>query len=179
MASESPDDVIVIREAAVSDAAALAAVGSSSFSDAYSAHSEPQDLQEHLESSFSQQAVERELAEGLSVYLIALINDVPSGLAKYRRKECPRPGGDDNALELQQLYVLAASQGYGLGRRLVDQVLVAARKSDVAGVWLQAWEFADWATGFYRRVGFSEIGKVQFQLGKTSYTDLLLWQALE
>lgn len=179
MASAPADDKLVIRRADVSDAAALAAVGSASFRDAYSAHSEPQDLEQHLDTSFSQQAVEQALHEGQSTYLIATVNDAPSGLAKYRRKECPGSGGDDNALELQQLYVLANSQGHGLGRRLVEQVVAAGRHSAVAGVWLQAWELADWATGFYRRVGFAEIGKVDFQLGSASYTDLLLWRALE
>ncbi|MGI9220089.1 MAG: GNAT family N-acetyltransferase [Woeseiaceae bacterium] len=179
MASGSSDGTVVIREADASDAAVLAEVGSSSFRDAYGAHSDPQDLEEHLEAKFSRRAVENELKAGKSAYLIAFVNDMPSGLVKYRKKECPGSGGDDNAIELQQLYVLAASQGYGLGRQLVEQVVAAGRHREVAGVWLQAWEFADWATGFYEQVGFLEIGKVQFQLGKTSYTDLLLWRPLE
>lgn len=179
MASRSSDGTVVVRAAVASDAAGLAKVGSSSFRDAYGAHSDPQDLEEHLEASFSRQAVESELKADKSAYLIALVNDTPCGLAKYRKQACPGPGGDDNAIELQQLYVLAASQGYGLGRQLVERVEAAARLREVAGVWLQAWELADWATGFYKQVGFLEIGKVQFQLGKTSYTDLLLWRPLE
>ena len=107
-----------------------------------------------------------------------MVNDMPCGMAKYRIAACPVAGGDDNALEIQQLYVLAASQGYGLGRKLVERVSAVGRQQGVAGIWLSAWEFADWATGFYKRAGFVEIGKVQFKLGETSYTDLLMWQPL-
>lgn len=171
-------DAVVVREAGPGDAALLAAIGSSSFRDAYSEHSKPADLEAHLEDNFSQRAVQEEIAGGRCTYLLATVNDAPCGLAKFRAAECPVPGGDDNALELQQLYVLAASQGHGLGRKLIERVGDAGRQQGVAGIWLSAWEFADWATGFYTRAGFAAIGKVQFKLGETSYTDLLMWQPL-
>ena len=178
MASAVPDGVVV-RTASVADTGALAAIGSSSFRDAYAAHSAPDDLEIHLQEHFTPAAVQRAMEAGESDYLIALVADAPSGLAKYRKQACPRPGGHDNAIEIQQLYVLASSQGHGVGRHLVERVIEIAEQQDAAGVWLQAWEMADWATGFYRRVGFAEIDKVSFKLGETSYVDLLMWQPLE
>ena len=112
-------------------------------------------------------------------YLLSTVNGRAAGIAKFRHAPCPVAGGDENAFELQQLYVLADMQGYGLGRRLVACLIEAAGKADANGVWLSAWEFADWATGFYRTVGFREIGKVEFSLGETTYTDLLMWMSLE
>ena len=178
MVSEVPEGVVV-RAAGNVDASALAAIGSSSFRDAYAAHSAPDDLEKHLQAHFTEAAVQQAMRAGESDYLIALVENVPSGLAKYRKQACPRPGGHDNAIEIQQLYVLASTQGHGLGRRLVERVIEIAWREGVAGVWLQAWEMADWATGFYRRVGFAEIDKVSFKLGDTSYVDLLMWQPLE
>ena len=178
MASGAPD-AVVVRAASAADASDLAAIGSSSFRDAYAAHSEPDDLEIHLQKHFTVAAVQRAMAAGDSDYLIALVNDLPCGLLRYRQQACPRPGGDDNAIEIQQLYVLAVSQGHGVGRQLVERVMEIARQQNVAGVWLQAWEMADWATGFYRSTGFEEIDKVSFELGETSYIDLLMWQPLE
>lgn len=171
-------DAVIIRDATAADAELLAAVGSTSFREAYAAHSEPADLETHLEEYFSHRAVQEELTSGHSSYLLAVVNDAPCGMAKYRNAACPVAGGDDNALEIQQLYVLAASQGYGLGRKLLERVSDVGRQQGVAGIWLSAWEFADWATGFYKRAGFVEIGKVQFKLGETSFTDLLMWRPL-
>lgn len=170
---------VTVRRADANDAPALAAIGSSSFRDAYGPHSKPTDVEMHLAEHFSPQAVERAIASGASHYLLASVNDKPAGLVRFRQAECPGPGGDANAVEIQQLYVLADAQGHGLGRRLVEQVIAAAREQQVTGVWLSAWELADWATGFYRRAGFNEIGKVEFSLGETSYTDILFWQPLD
>ena len=105
-ANEVPD-AVVIRDAGVADAELLAAVGSSSFRDAYGAHSEASDLEAHLQKYFSGQAIQAEMKSGQSSYLLAIVNDTPCGLAKYRKAACPVPGGDDNAIEIQQLYVLA------------------------------------------------------------------------
>ena len=101
------------------------------------------------------------------------------GMVKYRKAKCPVPGGDSNAIEIQQLYVLATMQRHGLGRQLTQRIFAFAEQSKTIGVWLSAWEFADWATRFYERVGFSTIGKVEFELGATTYTDLLMWRPVE
>ena len=123
-------------------------------------------------------AVRDAFASGACDYYLALVAGKPAGMARVRLAECPVPGGAANALELQQLYVLAEMRRHGLGRRLMDQVLEHAAALTAAGVWLSAWEFAEWAVRFYTSVGFTAIGKVKFRLGSTEYTDLLMWRPL-
>ena len=170
---------ISIREANIDDADDLAFVGSSSFREAYQDHSDAADLESHIDEYFSAAAVRNEFAQDQSKYLLASVDGETAGLAKIRKAACPVPGGDANAIELQQLYVLTTMQRHGLGRQLIENVLGHARQSSAQGVWLSAWEFADWATRFYTRNGFSAIGKVEFKLGSTAYTDLLMWRPLE
>ena len=170
---------IKIREATIGDAQVLADIGTNSFRDAYSPHSSMADLETHISDYFAIDAVRAELHQTDRNYLLATVNGEAGGIAKFRHAACPVPGGDANAFELQQLYVLAEMQGYGLGRQLVKEVVDAARQAGTKGVWLSAWEFADWATGFYRKSGFNEIGKVEFKLGSKSFTDLLMWKSLE
>jgi ribosomal protein S18 acetylase RimI-like enzyme len=112
-------------------------------------------------------------------YLLATIDGHGGGIAKYCRAPCPVSGGDDNAFALKQLYVLDSAQGNGLGRRLVSNLEDIARRAKANGIWLSVWESADWATGFYRSIGFEEIGKVDFKLGKATYTDSLMWMPLD
>lgn len=173
------EQTILVREAESGDADALATIGTASFVAAYGPHSDPNDVAEHLAEKFSLDAVQRALVDGTCRYLLATVDGEPGGMAKVRPAECPVPGGDPNALELQQLYVLPTMQGHGLGGRLVANVLDVAASTGRNGVWLSAWELADWATGFYRRAGFAEIGKVEFKVGQTAYTDLLMWRAAE
>jgi GNAT superfamily N-acetyltransferase len=170
---------ILVREASMEDADILAHIGSSSFREAYQDHSDPNDLEAHIDAYFTAAAVRNEMEHHGRRYLLAIVGGEPAGLAKIRKAECPVPGGDANAVELQQLYVLATMQRHGLGRRLMADVVAFAHQNAAAGVWLSAWELADWATSFYARNGFSAIGKVEFKVGTTTYTDLLMWRPLE
>lgn len=170
---------IEIREGAVADVDTLATIGTQSFREAYGPHSNDDDLASHISSNFSPAVVRAEIEQHERNYLIAMVGEQAGGIAKYRHAPCPIPGGDANAFELQQLYVLASMQGHGLGGRLVSRLLEIARDAGARGVWLSAWEFADWATGFYKTSGFVEIGNVDFKLGETTYTDVLMWMSLE
>jgi ribosomal protein S18 acetylase RimI-like enzyme len=170
---------IEIRDGQSTDADILADIGATSFRQAYGPHSDAADLESHVSNYFSSDFVRDEIEQRGRRYLLATVDGEAGGIAKYRKAACPVDGGDDNAVELQQLYVLADTQGYGLGRRLVTRLIDAAHEENVKGIWLSAWEFADWATGFYRNVGFKEIGKVEFKLGKITHTDLLMWMPLE
>ena len=170
---------ISVREASIEDVDILAHIGSSSFREAYQDHSNLNDLETHIDAYFTAAAVRNEIEQHGRRYLLAIVDGESAGLAKIRKAACPVPGGDDNAIELQQLYVLATMQRHGLGRRLMADVVAFAHENAAAGVWLSAWEFADWATSFYERNEFAAIGKVEFKLGTTTYTDLLMWRPLE
>jgi GNAT superfamily N-acetyltransferase len=174
----SSDRQIEIRPGTAADIEALARVGSDAFREAYSPHSSAADIDSHIEKNFSVAAVRDSLAAGQSDFYLACIDGDPAGLAKVRLATHPLVADAAAALELQQLYVLADMQRHGLGRCLMGRVFEHARAAAVGGVWLSAWEFADWAVSFYTRVGFETLGKVEFKLGDTLYTDLLMWQPL-
>jgi ribosomal protein S18 acetylase RimI-like enzyme len=170
---------IEIRDGLSSDAEVLANIGATSFTQAYGSHSNDADLESHISNYFNSSFVRDEIEQQNCRYLLSTVNGSPAGIAKFRPAPCPVADGEQNAIELQQLYVLADMQGYGLGRRLVACLIDAARHTNANGIWLSAWQFADWATGFYRNIGFREIGKVDFRLGETIHTDLLMWMSLE
>lgn len=173
-----PVSKISVRRGTPDDIEVLARVGSESFRGAYGPHANAADLESHIEVSFSPDAIRDTFAAGQSVYYLAFVEDQPAGLAKVRMADCPLVEGSSNAVELQQLYVLTGMRRHGLGRQLVGRVFEHAEASAAAGVWLSAWEFADWATRFYAGVGFEPIGKVEFKLGATAYTDVLMWRPL-
>lgn len=169
---------IVVRRGTPADIETLARVGSESFREAYGPHSSAADLESHIARNFSLDAVRNSFTAGQSAYYLASVDGEPAGLAKLRLAGCPLPEGESNALEIQQLYVLAEMRRHGLGRQLVARAFEHAKAAAVTGVWLSAWEFADWAIRFYTSVGFEAIGKVEFKLGSTSYTDMLMWRPL-
>ena len=58
-------------------------------------------------------------------------------------------------LELKAMGVTASRRGHGIGTRLLDAVLDAARERNAHEVRLTVWGFNDDARRFYRRHGFS------------------------
>ena len=80
---------------------------------------------------------------------------------------------------MQQLYLHPDFQRMGLGGRLIDAVVAIARERGVTGIWLSAWQEADWATSFYRKTGFVESGTAEYRVGTTVYTDWLYWLPLD
>jgi ribosomal protein S18 acetylase RimI-like enzyme len=166
---------IRVRAATAQDAAVVADIGASSFRDAYAPHSEPPDLEAHLRDYFTPDAVRACIECDASRYLLATVDGEPGGIAKYRAAACPVPGGATDALELQQLYVLASQQRHGLGRHLLHAVTEIAGRQRLAGIWLSVWEDAHWALNFYEKNGFMRVGTADFAVGATNYRDLLLW----
>lgn len=173
------DIEIAIRPAVSTDIDALSAVGMASFEATYGGLSAAADVVAHLDAHFSPDAVVREMALPDRHYLLATVDGEPAGLAKLREGDGPDAIPQSPAIELQQLYVLPDKQRYGIGARLIRAVVDVAANKGAPGVWLSVWQDADWATDFYRKAGFTEVGTAEFRVGKTRYTDFLMWLRVE
>lgn len=167
-----------VRRATEKDAEALAAVGSASFSTAYGPGSNPEDIADHLHRHFRAEVIRDAMANTDCDYWLAEMGGEPVGLAKTRRDRSPaglpRPG----CLELELLYVAPAFQRRGVGHALLDHAEDIAAEGDFGGIWLSVWEDADWAVSFYRKRGFTAFAKHTFTVGRSEFTDDLMWLAI-
>ena len=165
---------IQIREAGPDDVDTLASVGAGSFAATYEATSTPADIAAHIDAHFSASAIRAAMERTSCHYFLARVDALPAGLLKLRDEHCPDEVADKTSIELQLLYILPDYQRFGLGARLIEVAIRKARSSGFSGIWLSAWEDADWALSFYRKVGFRQVGTHAFKVGATSYNDLLL-----
>lgn len=170
---------IHLVDASVADAESLAAAGERLFVQAYGKYSRPDDLQLHVEEYFGRENVSAELQKRGVNYTIAYDDDAIAGFIKISRGPTPDSIPAAAAIEVQQLYVDADRQRKGVGRSLMDRAVATARQEGHAGLWLSVWQDADWATGFYEAYGFRRAGTADFRLGKSLFTDHLMWLALE
>ena len=166
---------LTIRVATPADAAELSRVGTQSFSDAYRGTANDDDIDAHLDEYFSKPAIRRDMVLPTVRYLVATRGSSTAGLAKLRNDNVPEQLPVDRAVEVQQLYVASEHQRCGVGGRLMDAATGEARGWDAQGIWLSAWTHADWAVAFYRDYGFDVICEVPFRLGKSEFTDYLMW----
>ncbi len=73
------------------------------------------------------------------------------------------------SFELKRLYIFYRFHGNGLGRRLMEEVLLFGKQMRSERVWLQVHEANLHAIEFYKRFGFVQTGTDLFRVGGGSY----------
>lgn len=167
-------DNILVRQANISDASLLADVGAVSFRDAFGADNDPEDLKLHLETTYSVETIRQALNDPTIIYLIAENNGTALGFARLSVAEVPAKITLNDAIELQQIYVLKRGWGKGLGPALMEKSIECARDHQKAGLWLGVWEKNDRAIAFYKKWGFEITGEHTFMVGSDPQQDLLM-----
>ena len=165
-----------IRIAGPDDVDAVSRVGAASFRAAYEGSCSSDDLEDHLVENFSASIVREQQRIPAVTYFLATVDRVPAAIAKLRDGAIPDAVPSRKALEIPQFYVSPDYQRIGLGAALMKAVIDIARSTPADGVWLSAWEKADWAINFYLKCGFTQVGTLDFPMGSTVYNDFLMWR---
>jgi len=163
-----------IRRAQLEDANLLAELGAQTFSETFTEDNTPENMVAYLASSFNVQSLTAELADPLSIFLIADVDRQEAGYAKIRSGEPPSGVEGKKPIELVRLYVLQKWLGRGVGQALMQRCIDEARELRFQTIWLGVWERNDRARAFYRRWNFIEVGEHIFQLGSDPQRDILM-----
>lgn len=102
------------------------------------------------------ESLQKQISKGQQFFLIEA--PLPVGFAAIGPIEAP-------LWKLHKLYVLPEWQGKGLGKKLLNHVIAAARNAGAAGLTLQVNRFNP-AQDFYRREGFHVIAEKDFDIGE-------------
>jgi ribosomal protein S18 acetylase RimI-like enzyme len=81
---------------------------------------------------------------------------------------------NDNALEIERIYVLNEFQGQSIGQQLFEKALERAYVQKVDFIWLGVWEENKRAIQFYTKNGFVAFDKHIFKLGDEEQTDIMM-----
>ena len=80
--------------------------------------------------------------------------------------------------ELERIYVVRSWHGRSVGAALMDACVAETQQWQCDGLWLGVWEKNPSAIAFYRRMGFSVVGKKTFQLGGDTQDDFVMARAV-
>ena len=169
---------VEIRTATSGDIDTLSLLGRATFAETYGPFNTPLDLARHLGQTYSPAVIRENFEDDSQAYLIAQVDRAPAGFGLLRSGPFPDAILGKSPFKLQQLYVLKTYQGLQLGSRLVEALVELAISKGGDVIWLTVWERADWACRFYQRVGFEAVGKVDFRLGSSNQTDILMTKTL-
>ena len=166
--------VCTIRAISISDLAQLQKIGKTTFVETFTEHNTKEDLDKYLELSFSNEKLSSELNTPNSSFYFAEIEHNVVGYLKINFGASQTELKDNEALEIERIYVLQAFHGKKIGQALYEKAISIAKEMKVKYVWLGVWEQNNKAIQFYKKNGFVQFDTHIFKLGNDEQTDIMM-----
>lgn len=165
---------VTTRRATPADAALLASLAATTFSDTFGAENTPADMALYMGSAFGPDIQRRELDDARHTVFFADRGGEVAGYVMLREGPAPDVVGDVDAIEIARLYATKAFVGAGIGATLMQRCLDESEARGRSTIWLGVWEHNARAIAFYRRWGFTDVGTTTFMLGHDEQTDRVM-----
>src|SRR5476651_537161 len=108
--------MITIQPVRPSDLEALLSLGKKTFYDAFEHVNNPEDFEAYTSVAFQPEKLLSEINHPHSVFYFALIDDEKVGYIKLNYSSAQTEFKDENAVEVERIYVLASQQGKQIGK---------------------------------------------------------------
>ena len=165
---------LTIRKVTIADIKKLQSVSRQTFFETFAEVNTAANMQKYLDENLSLERLQAELNNPESEFYFASNNEQIVGYLKINVGQAQNELQDNNALELERIYVLKEYQGSGVGQVLFDIAIQVARRRRSEFLWLGVWEKNFKALKFYERFGFIEFDKHIFKLGNDVQTDIMM-----
>ncbi|MEM8508762.1 MAG: GNAT family N-acetyltransferase [Bacteroidota bacterium] len=163
-----------IRKATIQDSTKLKEIGKQTFYETFSSDNSEENMTKYLAQEFSNEKLRSELNDPNAEFYFAELDGKIIGYLKVNRGPSQTEIKNENALEIERIYVLKEFHGKKVGQMLYDKAITLAKIHDVAYVWLGVWERNPRAIRFYEKNGFVPFDKHIFTLGEDKQIDLMM-----
>jgi ribosomal protein S18 acetylase RimI-like enzyme len=157
-----------------SNIAALQQIGRQTFAETFAESNTAENMAKYLEEAYAYEKLIAELNNANSVFYFAMMEDKVIGYLKLNFGASQTELKDNDALEIERIYVLKEFHGKKVGQLLFDKAIEVAKAQHVAYVWLGVWENNKRALQFYTKNGFVEFDQHVFVLGDEAQTDIMM-----
>ena len=165
---------IKIQQINNSHIAALQQIGRQTFSETFAESNSAENIAKYIEEAYSYEKLSAELNNPDSFFYFAMLDEKVIGYLKLNMGGSQTELKDNDAIEIERIYVLKSFQGKKVGQMLFDKAITIAKESQVAYVWLGVWEENKRALQFYTKNGFIEFDQHVFVLGDEAQTDIMM-----
>lgn len=165
---------MVVRKAAPQEVNALQQISRETFKETFADQNTEANMQHYLENQFSVQKLSAELNNPNSEFYFAMLNGQIMGYLKINTGAAQTELKEDQAIEIERIYVLKAFHGKKAGQVLYEKAVQLAKEKNAEYIWLGVWEENKKAIHFYQKNGFTAFDKHLFKLGDDEQTDILM-----
>lgn len=157
----------------------LQAISKKTFIDTFSATNTEENMTKYLNQNLSLEKLSDELNDPNSEFYFAISNDNIIGYLKVNSAQSQTELKDNNAIEIERIYVLHEFHGKEVGKLLYNKAIQIAKSANAKYIWLGVWEKNPRAISFYKKNGFIEFDKHIFNLGDDKQTDIIMKLEIE
>ena len=171
----------IIRTALAADAHALSELARKTFRDTYEAFNTAEDMQLHVDRTFTAERQLAEISDPGWLTLVAEHDGQLIGFAQGHHGSAPPCVSAQNPLphkawEILRFYVHRDWQGRGLAQELMERAGAGAVTAGADAIWLGVWTRNERAHAFYIKCGFTSIGEITFTLGADLQRDFVMYR---
>ena len=167
-----------IRFVTADDVAKLQEISRITFKDTFDPYTRSADMQKFLDEDYATDKLLAQINNPDSRFLFLIKGGEVAGYLKINVGAAQTEHLQENALEVERIYLLPKFQHQGLGNVLFDYALNIAQKEGKAYVWLGVYEHNVNAQHFYKRHGFHKVSQHVYQVGSDPQIDWLLLKKL-
>ena len=163
---------LIIRPCVRGDEAALSLVGQTTFLETFAGMLWGKDIVGHCARAHAIEIYRTWLHDPSFALWIAECHpgSAPVGYMVVAPPQLPLPDTTGD-LELKRIYLLGKFQGSGVGKRLVSAAIEHSRAVGAKRLLLGVYAHNEAAIGFYKRLGFRNLGTRKFNVGGKDYDD--------
>jgi ribosomal protein S18 acetylase RimI-like enzyme len=165
---------IEIRRLTGEDALLLQEIGRKTFAETFSSSNSKENIEKYLEEGFSLSKLQGEIDDPNAEFYFAMQDNNIIGYLKLNIGQSQTEIKNDNALEIERIYVLKEFHGQNIGQQLFEKALERAHAQKVDFIWLGVWEENKRAIQFYTKNGFIAFDKHIFKLGDEEQSDIMM-----
>ena len=167
---------IDLRRAGPGDQDALSLISAATFLETYHDTVPAEDLIAHCQAGLSAATYTDWIADPAYALWLAEVAETHSPVAylALTPPDLPTIETDARDIEVRRIYALSATQGAGLGRRMMEAAIDEARTRGMKRVLLGVYKQNAPALAFYERMGFEIIGMRMMEFKTNSFADHIL-----
>ena len=165
---------LIIKKLTLADADQLQKISIQTFKEAFSSGNTEENMKEYIDEAFSISRLASELEDENSKFYFAILNLEKVGYIKINTGQAQTELKEDQALEIERIYVLKDFYGKNVAQALYAKAMQVAKDIKAKYVWLGVWEENQRAIHFYEKNGFVEFDRHIFKLGDDEQKDIMM-----